>query len=165
MNNANYSNQNQNFIRGVYYNGEQYIVSFSISSGAIYIEIYPQDPLISIYTFNTNLQLENFYNLGRCFKQCDNLEEILYFISISKNIYIQFPYRDIINLYIDLPWCGIKNEVITIQITGVLKNNYYDLSYQLIDKYIEIKNTLFNRGNPLIFNKGKIYDNLLKIFQ
>jgi hypothetical protein len=161
MNNANYANQNQKISKIVCYNGQQYHVSFTIYSGAIYIEIIPLDPLISIYTFNTNLQVEDFYNLGRCFKQCDNLEEILFFISTSSNIYIQFPYKNIVNLCICLPWCGIKNEVITIQINGVLKNNHFDLSDQLIDKYIEIKNTLFN---PYL-NKEKIYDNLLKIFQ
>ena len=165
MNNANYSNQNHNFSRLVYCNGQQYNVSFSIYSGEIYIEISPQDPLISIYTFNINLQLKDFYNLGRCFKQCDNLEEILFFISTSKNINIEFFNRNIINLYINLPWCGIKNELIGIQINGVLKKNYYDLSYQLINKYIEIKNILFNTMNSSCNTKEQIYDQLVKIFQ
>ena len=50
----------KNFSRSICYNVQQYNVLFSIYSGAKYIDISPQDHLISLFTFNIALSLEQF---------------------------------------------------------------------------------------------------------
>lgn len=130
---------NSFFSRTTFFDNEKYIISFSINSGMVNINISPEDPLISLYLFYVNLSLENFYSLGKCFRQCDNLEEILNFISTSHNIYIDIQNFQLLNLYICLPWCGNSFETIRIVINGFLKGDIMQLSYQLINKYKAMK--------------------------
>ena len=72
------------FNHTLYLNNEQFIIIVKESdSNIIIIECKPSDEFTSLYDYSIELSLKNFYNMGKSFRLCDNIDEIFNFI---KNI-------------------------------------------------------------------------------
>ena len=81
MNNINMMNNNYNMIKKkfnqtLYLDNEKFIIVVKETKSKIILECIPDDEFTSLFDYSIDLSLENVYNLGKSFKQCDNLDEI-----------------------------------------------------------------------------------------
>ena len=91
MNNINMMNNNYNmtkkkFNQTLYLDNEKFIIVVKETKSKIILECIPDDEFTSLFDYSIDLSLENFYNLGKSFKQCDNLDEIY---NLIQNIMLQ----------------------------------------------------------------------------
>ena len=86
MMNNNYNMIKKKFNQTLYLDNEKYIITVKETESKIILECIPDDEFTSLFDYTIDLSLENFYNLGKSFKQCDNLDEIY---NLIQNIMLQ----------------------------------------------------------------------------
>ena len=77
---------------------------FDIDNFKINIDCYPIDASLSLYNYNLNLAVNDFHNLGKSFRQCDDIfqifETLRNILSSSNNSNIEISTNDDITLVI-----------------------------------------------------------------
>ena len=86
MNNNNYNMIKKKFNQTLFLNNEKFIITVKETESKIILECIPDDEFTSLFDYTIDLSLENFYSLGKSFKQCDNLDEIY---NLIQNIMLQ----------------------------------------------------------------------------
>ena len=76
---------------------EQFIITVKETQSKIILECKPNEEFISLYDYSIELSLEDFYAMGKSFKQCDNLNEIF---NLIRNLMFQVNLPQINNYYI-----------------------------------------------------------------
>ena len=65
---------------------EQFNITVKETQSKIILECKPNEEFISLYDYSIELSLEDFYAMGKSFKQCDNLNEIF---NLIRNLMFQ----------------------------------------------------------------------------
>ena len=95
MMNNNYNMIKKEFNQILYLDKEKFqkfIIIVKETQSKIILECIPDDEFTSLFDYSINLSLENFYNLGKTFKPCDNLDEIYNLILCFNRIYHKLIY-------------------------------------------------------------------------
>ena len=143
-NNTNFFNIRINaYIDGYY---EEFQIDFRLDryNLRIYIDCYPIDASLSLYNYNLNLAVNDFYNLGKSFRQCDDIYQIFgtlrNIFSSQNNINIEISNNDDITLVIpnrlsygsmeNIRILFIKNDKNITSQFYFLRRNYLKLKHQ-----------------------------------
>ena len=143
-NNTDYFNIRINaFIDGY---SEEFQINFNLDrlNFKINIDCYPIDASLSLYNYNLNLAVNDFHNLGKSFRQCDDIfqifETLRNILSSSNNSNIEISTNDDITLVIpnrlsygsmeNIRILFIKNDKNFISQFNYLRNNYLKLKHQ-----------------------------------
>ena len=98
----NMINNNINIIKNKFdavfnsYN-EEFVITVIETQSKIILQCKPNEEFISLYDYLIELSLEDFYSMGKSFKQCDNLNEIF---NLIRNLMFQTNLPKINNYYI-----------------------------------------------------------------
>ena len=155
-------------------NEEKYSIKFKVNdSSKISISCSSKDDFTSVYNYSVILSFEEFCDLGKSFKLCDNIHDIF---NTLKNIFDEISFssnsikemkasaklvqseNDTISLLIKIPLISGKFEDIKIG----FKKQKRDIEEQfkkMKKKYLKIKSIVYSRKNA--DNRNKFSKNLL----
>ena len=117
----NMINNNINIIKNKFdavfnsYN-EEFVITVIETQSKIILQCKPNEEFISLNDYLIELSLEDFYSMGKSFKQCDNLNEIF---NLIRNLMFQTNLPKINNYYIQ----GNNSNNLNLQVAPTPNSN------------------------------------------
>ena len=175
----NYNNvsiiDENNFIRKFYFGNDAYNINVKKNESKILMTCNLKNDVISLYDYSLELSYEEFYKLGKSFRQCNDINEIFELlknvmsdISISYKELKQNSYAklNLLNNELELFLTG-QNEEITFRF-GKKSRDTLQQFEKLKDKYNSLVSQINNRNskyNLLPKDEKEFLDGLIKIIE
>ena len=183
-NNYNYNNvsiiDENNFIKIVYFGNDAYNINVKKNESKILMTCNLKNDVISLYDYSLELSYEEFYKLGKSFRQCNDINEIF---ELLKNVMsdISISYKELkqnsyaklnllnneLELFLSIPLLTGQNEEITFRF-GKKSRDTLQQFEKLKDKYNSLLSQINYRNskyNLLSEDEKEFINGLIKILE
>ena len=169
------------YIKEINFGDDLYKITLSISkSSKILITCNTKDDVLSLYEYSIELSFEEFYKLGKCFKQCNSIEEIYdllknvmteieissknnYSLNLKSKIKLENLKDNGLALILDIPLLTGNIEKIKIEFSTFKKDPIIQFE-KIKEKYKYLTKKIYDRKGFHSIEKSetKFLENLIK---